>query len=163
VSREFAAFLVSLSLLIGCGKAPQPAVSASRTPPSSQPDFSGINTGNPAAAGPEQLSQANPAVAPDQIPASTPGAVFHSQAANEALGRYTAAREALRQVPPPAISQNHDLVNNPGAITGYIGEVNARLEALRQEENNVEQNLSDPAEHKRFKQLQKSLENSGDD
>jgi hypothetical protein len=151
--------LMAILVLTGCGKAPQPVISEHQPvkEESPKPDFSGINTGN---SPPEQLSQANPAV---DLASPTPATVFRSQAANEALERYSAAREALRQIPPPAISQNHDVVNNPGAITNYIEEVNARLETLRQEENNVEQNLSDPAERKRFKQLQKSLENPGED
>lgn len=158
MSRK-AIIIFSFSLLIGCGKALQPIISERQPVKEESPraDFSGINTGN---SSPAQLSQANPAV--DLSLGATPAAVFRSQAANEALERYNAAREALRQIPPPAIPQNHDLVNNPGAITNYIGEVNARLETLRQEENNVEQNLSDPDERKRFKQLQKSLENPED-
>jgi hypothetical protein len=148
--------LIAILILTGCGKAPQPVISEHQPVKERSPnsDFSGINTGE---SPPQQLSQATP------VAGQTPGAIFHSQAANDALERYSAAREALRQIPPPTLSQNHDVVNNPGAITSYISELNARLETLRQEENNVEQNLSDSAERKRFKQLQKSLENPGED
>jgi hypothetical protein len=140
--------------LIGCGKAPQPDQIAKTEPSgSSQPDFlerhslddgaSGINSGE---SPPQQLSQATPA----------PAAIFRSQAANEALERYSAARAAIREIPAPALINSGDPLANHAAITGYINELSQRLNTLKAEQTAVQQNL-DPDEKKRFKAFQHQL------
>lgn len=136
--------------VIGCGKAPQPVSVAKPEPaPLSAPDFSGINSGE---SPPQQLSQATPAAS------QTPVAVFHSQAANEALERYSAARTSIREIPAPALINSGDPLANHAAITGYVNELSRRLGTLKSEQAAVQQNL-DPDERKRFKQLEKSLDN----
>jgi hypothetical protein len=148
-----------LFILTGCGPAPQPdKIAKPEVAPqpssSSQADFSGINSreGSPQSAAAE--SQAIPVQ-----PSQTPGAIFHSQAANEALERYSAARAAIREIPAPALINSSDPLANHAAITGYINELSRRLETLKSQQTAVQQNL-DPDERARFKQLQKSLDSA---
>jgi hypothetical protein len=144
--------LIFLLLLIGCGKAPQPVSVANPEPTSassSASDFSGINSGE---SPPQQLSQATPAAS------QTPAAIFRSAAANDALERYTAARAAVKEVPAPTLINSSDPLANRAAVTGYINTLSQRLDTLKAEQTAVQQNL-DPDERKRFRQLEKSLDN----
>jgi hypothetical protein len=147
--------LLFLLLLIGCGKAPQPISIAKPEPTTSslQADFSGINSGE---SPPQQLSQGTPAAS------QTPAAIFHSQAANDALERYSAARAAIKEIPVPVLINSGDPLASHAAITGYLNELGRRVDTLKTQQSAVQQNL-DPDERKRFKQLEKSLDSPPED